>query len=181
MGDANSHLRVLALPLYGALAASTRHRVCYFLPELEARNIRVDLAPFLSDDYLARRFDSGEIDIAAVASGYVRRVVSLLQQGNYDCAWVQGELNPLLPGWLDRALLRVPYVYDFDDAFYLKYALRGGLQGRLLGRKFQQFIAGNAPGQGFRERETAAGQRAGLVKDERLGPRQRFQIVGALG
>lgn len=143
-GAVDTPLRVLALPLYGPLAASTRHRISYFLPELEARGIRVVLAPFLGDDYLARRFDSGSIDFAAVASGYVRRVGSLMQQGRYDCVWVQGELNPLLPGWLDRALLRVPYVYDFDDAFYLKYAFRGGLQGRLLGRKFEQFIAGAA-------------------------------------
>jgi len=135
-------LRVLALPLYGALAASTRHRVSYFLPELAARGIHVDVAPFLDDSYLSRRFGSGSISFTAVAAGYFKRAGQLIAQGRYDCVWVQGELNPLLPGWLDRALLRVPYVYDFDDAFFLKYALRGGLQSRLLGHKFEQFIAG---------------------------------------
>lgn len=135
-------LRVLALPLYGALAASTRHRVSYFLPELSSRGINVDVAPLLGDDYLSHRFGSGGVSLGAVASGYLRRVSTLLSQGRYDCAWVQGELNPLFPGWLDRALLRIPYVYDFDDAFYLKYAMRGGMHARLLGRKFEQFIAG---------------------------------------
>lgn len=144
MGAREAKLRVLALPLYGPLAASTRHRVCYFMPELAARGIHVDVAPFLSDDYLSHRFGSGNISLGAVASGYFRRLGILLSQGSYDCAWVQGELNPLLPGWLDRALLRIPYVYDFDDAFYLKYAMHGGVRGRLLGRKFEQFIAGAA-------------------------------------
>jgi glycosyltransferase involved in cell wall biosynthesis len=142
--DTQEPLRVLALPLYGPLAASTRHRVSYYLPGLEARGIRVDLAPFLDDDYLKRRFARGEVSLTAVIRGYARRARQLLGQRRYDVAWVQGELSPLLPGWLDRLLLRLPYVYDFDDAFYLKYALRGGLTGRLLGAKFEQFIGGAA-------------------------------------
>ena len=135
-------LRVLALSLYGPLAASTRHRISYYVPELAAAGIHVDVAPFLDDAYLQRRFADGGISLAAVGKGYLQRMRQLLGQGRYDCAWVQGELSPLLPGWLDRAMLRIPYVYDFDDAYYLKYALRGGWQARLLGRKFDQFMAG---------------------------------------
>ena len=119
-------LRVLALSLYGPLAASTRHRISYYIPELAAAGIHVDVAPFLDDAYLQRRFADGGISLAAVGKGYLQRMRQLLGQGRYDCAWVQGELSPLLPGWLDRAMLRIPYVYDFDDAYYLKYALRGG-------------------------------------------------------
>ena len=137
-------LRVLALSLYGPLAASTRHRISYYVPKLAVAGIHVDVAPFLDNEYLQRRFADGGISLAAVGKGYLQRVRQLLDQGRYDCAWVQGELNPLLPGWLDRAMLRIPYVYDFDDAFYLKYALRGGWQAKLLGRKFEQFMAGAA-------------------------------------
>lgn len=141
-GAIRGPLRVLALPLYGPLAASTRHRISYYLPGLAQRDICVDMAPFLGDAYLARRFSMGQISLSAVMCGYWRRVGHLARQNHYDVAWVQGELNPLLPGWLDRQLLRLPYVYDFDDAFYLKYAKRGGLAGRVLGAKFGQFIAG---------------------------------------
>ena len=140
--SARASLQVLALPLYGPLAASTRHRISYYLPGLKVRGIAVDVAPFLDDDYLSRRFGKGGVSLPAVMRGYFRRVGHLLKQGCYDVAWVQGELNPLLPGWLDRSLLRLPYVYDFDDAFYLKYAQRGGMAERLLGDKFGQFIAG---------------------------------------
>lgn len=140
--DGEPELRVLALPLYGSLAASTRHRISYFLPGLASRGIRVDVAPFLDDIYLQRRFADGRISVGAVSRGYMRRARQIFGQGRYDCAWVQGELNPLLPGWLDRGMLRIPYVYDFDDAFYLKYALRGGWQARILGRKFEHFMAG---------------------------------------
>lgn len=164
----DSRLRVLALPLYGPLAASTRHRISYYLPGLQARGIEVDVAPFLGDEYLLRRFEKGGISLPAVLRGYGRGIGRLVQQGRYDLAWVQGELNPLLPGWLDRSLLRLPYVYDFDDAFYLKYAQRGGLVGRLLGGKFGRFIAGatvTAAGN-----EVLASHAAQFCKDVRIVP-----------
>ena len=28
---------------------------------------------------------------------------------------------PFFPGWLERHLLKIPYIYDLDDAFFLKY------------------------------------------------------------
>ena len=32
------------------------------------------------------------------------------------------ELFPLAPAWLEKLILKKPYIYDLDDAFYLKYA-----------------------------------------------------------
>lgn len=56
------------------------------------------------------------------------------------------ELFPLLPGWVERRLLgEKPYIYDFDDAFYLKY--RDGRLGALrplLGDKFDRVMRGAA-------------------------------------
>ena len=48
-----------------------------------------------------------------------------------------------MPSSIERALLRKPYIYDFDDAFYLKYRSGWlGLASPLLGRKFEKIIAG---------------------------------------
>ena len=30
-------------------------------------------------------------------------------------------IDALFPGWLERHLLKIPYIYDLDDAFFLKY------------------------------------------------------------
>jgi glycosyltransferase involved in cell wall biosynthesis len=60
----------------------------------------------------------------------------------FDLVIVYGELLPLWPGWLERWVLQVPFLYDCDDAFYLKYR-----QGRLrcfqplLGAKFDRLMA----------------------------------------
>ncbi len=53
------------------------------------------------------------------------------------------ELFPLMPGWAERVLLPQPYIYDFDDAFYLKYRKgRLGFMRWALGGKFDSVIAG---------------------------------------
>lgn len=139
---AHARIRVLGLSLYGPLAASTRHRLSQFVPELGERGVDVDVMPLLGDDYLRRRFFKGDIGLREVMRGLVGRVAQLCKQGAYDCAWVQGELIPMAPALLETSLLRIPYVYDFDDAFYLKYQLgrRAALR-PVLGKKFERVIA----------------------------------------
>jgi glycosyltransferase involved in cell wall biosynthesis len=52
-----------------------------------------------------------------------------------------GELLPMLPGFLESALLRCPYIYDFDDAFYLKYKQgKFGVFRTILGAKFDRVM-----------------------------------------
>lgn len=145
LAPSRERIKVLGLSLYGQLAASTRHRLTQFVPELGERGVDVNVQPLLGDDYLRRRFDRGEIGVREVARGLARRFAQLWRQGDYDCAWVQGELLPMAPGWLETALLRIPYVYDFDDAFFLKYQLGAKRVLRpVLGRKFERIIGGAA-------------------------------------
>ena len=62
---------------------------------------------------------------------------------NYDITIVYGELFPYLPSCLERQLLTIPYIYDFDDSFFLKYRTRGHRWlSPLLGNKFDRLIEG---------------------------------------
>ena len=138
-------IKVLGLALYGPLAASTRYRLGQYVPGLASQGIDLQIFHLLGDDYLRRRFDGGSLPIAAMLHAGLARFADLSRQGGYDVAMLHCELFPLLPGWVERALLRKPYIYDFDDAFYLKYRTgRLGMARPLLGRKFDTVIAGAA-------------------------------------
>ena len=138
-------IKVLGLALYGPLAASTRYRLGQYVPGLASQGIDLQIFHLLGDDYLRRRFDGGALPIAAMLHAGLARLAELWRQGGYDVAMLHCELFPLLPGWVERALLRKPYIYDFDDAFYLKYRTgRLGMAQPLLGRKFDTVIAGAA-------------------------------------
>jgi glycosyltransferase involved in cell wall biosynthesis len=138
-------IRVLGLALYGPLAASTRYRLGQYVPGLAEEGIELKIVHLLGDDYLRRRFSGRAWPFGAMLRAGVRRFGHLLQQSDFDAAMLHCELYPFLPGGIERALIRIPYVYDFDDAFYLKYCNGAKrLFKPFLGRKFDKVIAGAA-------------------------------------
>lgn len=138
-------IKVLGLALYGPLAASTRYRLGQYVPGLARRGIDFQICHLLGDDYLRHRFSGGAPPIAAMLQAGLARFADLWHQTKYDAAMLHCELFPLVPGWLERALIRLPYIYDFDDAFYLKYRSgRLGIAKPLLGNKFDTVMAGAA-------------------------------------
>ena len=138
-------IRVLGLALYGPLAASTRHRLLQYQDGLRARGIELEVVPLLGDRYLQRRFEGGRLPLGEMLGAACGRLREL-RTGGHDLAIVHCELFPLMPGLVERSLLaRKPYIYDFDDAFYLKY--RGGRFKPLspfLGGKFEAVMSGAA-------------------------------------
>lgn len=114
-------INVLGLALYGPLAASTRYRLLQYCPGLAARDIHLDVYSLLDDKYLSRKFAGGRLPLISMLRSGFCRVGNLLAQRKYDCAIIHCELFPLLPGGVESRLLRIPYIYDFDDAFYMKY------------------------------------------------------------
>jgi glycosyltransferase involved in cell wall biosynthesis len=114
-------IKVCGLALYGFQAASTRYRLAQYVPGLKENGIDLHITPLLSDEYVTRAFAGQTYSIKKLIIDYINRLASLTKQGKYDLAIVHVELFPLLPGGIESRLLRVPYIYDFDDAFFLKY------------------------------------------------------------
>jgi len=138
-------IKVLGLALYGPLAASTRYRLCQYVPGLAAKGIDLQIRSLLSDEYLRARFNGHALPIIKMLKDGFARVGDLCKQYEYDAVIIHCELIPMMPGWLEKALVNKPYIYDFDDAFYLKYR-SGSLRfaSPLLGSKFDTVIAGAA-------------------------------------
>jgi glycosyltransferase involved in cell wall biosynthesis len=73
------------------------------------------------------------------------RLSDLWNQNDFDAVILHCELVPFMPGWVERALIRKPYIYDYDDAFYMKYISgRLRLTSPLLGTKFDTIMSGAA-------------------------------------
>ncbi|MDP1872164.1 MAG: glycosyltransferase family 4 protein [Gallionella sp.] len=136
-------IKVMGLALYGPLAASTRYRLGQYVPGLASQGINLEICSLLDDDYLRRRFSGASPSITALCSMYLKRFADLRHMHEYDLAMLQCELFPLFPGWLERSLIRLPFIYDFDDAFYLKYCSnRFRWTSPVLANKFDRVIAG---------------------------------------
>ena len=161
----NRALRLLVLPRYDELGASSRLRMLQYIPALQASGFDVHVASLLDDGYVTDLY-SGNVSVWKVACAYFRRLRVLWSAGHYDVVWLEKELFPWLPGWFEKWLLPdgVVIVADYDDAVFHRYDQhRCGLVRRLLGRKIDQIMeradlvtAGNGY---LAERATAAGAR----------------------
>lgn len=116
-------IKVLGLSLYGPLAASTRYRLTQYVPGLREQGIDLEVKALLGDEYVQKSFAGEKYPVANLVKNYLDRAALLVKQGRYDVAIVNAELFPLLPGFIESRMLRIPYIYDFDDAFFLKYRL----------------------------------------------------------
>lgn len=136
-------MKILALTRYSGLGASSRLRMMQYLPSLRAAGASVRVQALLDDDYLRAKYAGGRTAWTRLAQAYFRRVTTLAWQArDVDLLWIEKELAPWLPLWLERALMRTPpVVLDFDDAIFHKYDLhRSAAVRRLYGRKIDRLM-----------------------------------------
>lgn len=131
-------MRLLALPRYDRLGASSRLRLLDFLPGLAAAGLETRVSPFFDDAYLQRQYAGRAPTPAAIAGFYARRLAALAGRRRHDLLWIEKEALPYLPLAVESAALSgVPYVLDFDDAWHERYethpspAVRRLLAGKL--------------------------------------------------
>lgn len=135
-------MNVLALTRYERLGASSRMRSYQYLPALQAAGLRVTVEPLFSEDYV-RGLQQGRRSVADVAAAYARRMAAMARRGAFDLLWIEKELLPWLPAWVERLLLggQVPYVLDYDDAVFHQYDQHpSAWVRRWLGRKHGQLM-----------------------------------------
>lgn len=138
-------IRVLGLALYGSLAASTRYRLGQYVEGLARHGIELEIRSLLGNSYLSRTFSGKRPQLSGLIRSGIDRLHDLRRSKEYDLALLHCELFPFLPGALERGAIRCRYVYDFDDAFYLKYRTgRFAFSRSLLGNKFDTVISGAA-------------------------------------
>jgi len=115
-------VRVLLLSRYGYLGASSRLRSYQYLPYLKSCGFDVTVAPLFSDDYVTSMY-AGKISVTSVLKSYLSRIHWLLNANRFDLVWVEKEMLPWLPSWIELGLFpaNVSLVVDYDDALFHRY------------------------------------------------------------
>ncbi|HCI53572.1 MAG TPA: glycosyl transferase family 1 [Gallionella sp.] len=130
-------MHILLLSRYARLGASSRLRSFQYLPYLEQAGFAVTVAPLFDDDYV-RGLSSGTISKFSILKAYWLRLRFILKAKQFDLVWLEYELLPWLPAWLELTLFprNVPLVVDYDDAIFHRYDQhRFRLVRKLLGHK----------------------------------------------
>lgn len=128
-------MKILLLTRYPRSGASSRLRTLQYLPHLEAAGHEVRVQSLFDEAWLASLYQSGRRSPLRTATLYLRRLTALARAGEHDLLWIEKELFPYLPAWLESRL-GTPWVVDYDDALFHNYDLaKNPLVRRLLGGK----------------------------------------------
>jgi glycosyltransferase involved in cell wall biosynthesis len=137
-------LKVILFSKYSRLGASSRLRSMQYLPLLAEHGIDVEICELFPDAYLQARY-GGKMFAARkhLWRYYWRRLTQLRRADNQSVMWVEAELFPYLPYWLESMLRpsAIPFVAEYDDALFHNYDLSSSsLIRRLLGKKIDRVM-----------------------------------------
>jgi glycosyltransferase involved in cell wall biosynthesis len=145
-------MKILFLSRYDRLGASSRLRALQFIPYLNSLGFVITVAPFFGDDYVTSIY-YGKVSVFGVIRSYFNRIHWMLRAREFDLVWVEKEMLPLLPSWIELGLIPsdVPMVTDYDDAVFHNYdqhrraLVRWFLSGKIatIMRRADLVIAGN--------------------------------------
>lgn len=136
-------IKVLALTRYGALGASSRMRFLQFLPALASEGIEIEVQSLFDDETLSLKYQQGNYGLATVLQCFVKRISIMRKRNLYDLLWIEKEALPWWPLWLERSMLQgIPYILDYDDAWFHNYDLhRLKLVRQLFGHRLDELMA----------------------------------------
>lgn len=113
--------KVMVLTKYGSLGGSSRYRFYQYLPYLQSQGFDMTVIPLLDNTYI-NNLNLGKRNFVDILMLYFQHLYRLLRDRNYDLLWIEKELLPYLPAWLEKVVIRdIPYVVDYDDAQFHRY------------------------------------------------------------
>lgn len=137
-------MKILALTRYARLGSSSRVRFYQYLPLLKENGINVTVHPLLDDGYLRGLYSGTARQVRSRMGSYLKRWTELRERQDYDLIWIQNEAFPWLPKPIESMLRGAdkPWMVDYDDAWFHRYALNHKpLVRRLLGKKIDGLIS----------------------------------------
>lgn len=113
-----------------------------YLPFLHAHGFETELSPLLGDNYLNNLYYSKRSNILQIFKGYFKRMIVLLTAFRFDLLWIEKELFPGLPAFMEGLLgdLGVKFITDFDDAIFHNYDVHTKGIRSLNARKIDQVM-----------------------------------------
>ncbi len=135
---------ILALTKHSNKNPSSRIRFIQYFDYLRSAGLKVTHTPLLGNTYLENRIARKSTSSVFICTSYLKRAWLLLTKlSNYDILWIEYELFPYIPFWLEKLFLRkkTKVVVDYDDAVFHTYDKnKHWVVRKILGRKISSVI-----------------------------------------
>ena len=137
-------MKILAITPYPVEGASSRYRVHQFKEPLASQCIELQISSFMSselyDMWQKNKILSPKI-ISGLLGGSFRRIFEALYSSHYDLIWIHKQIAPAFHRVFDTlfASLKLPIVFDMDDAVFMEYPIEKILNssaGAIVGNQY---------------------------------------------
>lgn len=136
-------MNILALTKYDRYGASSRLRFYQYRDAFLSAGHQLDISPLFTREYLEQKYAS-RVNWALVLSCYWKHLRSALQQSNYHAVWVEKELFPYMPLFVEKPFIRAStkLVLDYDDAIFHNYDMHSSFWVQtILAQKLDRLMA----------------------------------------
>lgn len=132
---------IYGLALYGPESAGARYRLMQYNDGLKKQKIVLTVHHLLKKEFLDWRFHKKKFPFLKILKSYLYRAYCLFLNNQYGLIIIHCELFPYTPFFLEKILLKnKKFIYDMDDAFFLRYFNAPFLIRLLLKDKFVNII-----------------------------------------
>jgi glycosyltransferase involved in cell wall biosynthesis len=115
-------MKLAAFTKYERNGSSSRLRFLQYVPYLEENNIEVDVFPLFTNEYVDS-IGAKKLGSAGFFIFYLKRILFLIRKNKYDVFWIEKELFPWVPFFVEHFFLKrmKKIIVDYDDAVYHRY------------------------------------------------------------
>lgn len=129
--------KLLYVPRFDQNGAGPRYRVYQFFDNFRLLGIEITVKPLFDIQYLNNLYFKKKRSIINIFSAYFKRAVYLIShKRKFDLVFMDGELFPFIPYFIEKLFLPKHYIIDQDDAIFHTYDChRLWVVRKLLGNK----------------------------------------------
>ncbi len=134
-------INILILSRYDSLGASSRVRIFQYLPYLQD-NINFVISPFFSNEIINDLYVNKKRRIIPIITSYIRRIKILFSLSKFEIVWIEKEVFPYFPGFIETLLIpkKTRYFLDYDDAIFHNYNFNNIFLNFFYQNKFKNII-----------------------------------------
>ncbi len=113
-------MKIVFFTRYGRLGPSSRIRTFQILENSGLKEYQIN--SLISDKLLKDRYKNKKYSIGSVIVSMINRIIFVLKRPRNEVFYIEKELLPWLPFWLEKLILgKRKYILDFDDATWHYY------------------------------------------------------------
>ncbi len=116
-------MKILFLCRYSCLGASSRLRAIQYIGSIEHHFISCRVQNLFCDSYLEKIYSNKRTPYLLIFKAYAKRLFNLCFVMKYDLIFLEKEVFPGLPAFVERLwkYFSIRYVVDYDDAIFINY------------------------------------------------------------